>query len=227
MDIAISPAVLEFSSPFTGPSTKYITITNNSAETVAFKVKTTAPKLYCVRPNAATIAAGESVEVSIILLGLKEEPPIDFKCNDKFLIVALPFPYDLGDNTVGGLWPKLEAEFKPQSKSQKIKVKYNIAADPINEEDAATGVSSGVAAGSVGNTKVSDIADKDIDEVSQEDRSKIDALNEKLDSNVAGSAVSEKKTSAVKQQATQNSSLPIPTIILLAIIAFIIAWLFL
>ncbi|KAL6937887.1 hypothetical protein ACO0RG_004412 [Hanseniaspora osmophila] len=122
--ITIEPSVLEFKSPLTEQSTEHITITNNSDEAIAFKVKTTAPKYYCVRPNAALVAAGEEVKVQIILLGLAEEPSVDHKCKDKFLVITLPAPYELNNTSVSEVWSQLEAEFKDQSISKKIKVKY-------------------------------------------------------------------------------------------------------
>ncbi|AET40980.1 phospholipid metabolism-regulating protein SCS22 Ecym_7130 [Eremothecium cymbalariae DBVPG len=124
--IEIVPDVLEYKPPFTTSSTEYVTITNKSSDTVAFKVKTTAPKIYCVRPNAAVVAPGEQVQIQVILLGLSEEPAPDFKCKDKFLLITLPAPYELGDSTVAEVWPQLEAEFKQQAVSKKIKVKYLI-----------------------------------------------------------------------------------------------------
>lgn len=110
--------------PFTEQSTEYATITNNSDQSIAFKVKTTAPKFYCVRPNAAVVAPGESVKVQVILLGLAKEPGEDFKCRDKFLVITLPAPYDLGEKSVAEAWPELEAEFKQKAISKKIKVRY-------------------------------------------------------------------------------------------------------
>lgn len=135
---------------------------------------------------------------------MKEEPEADFKCNDKFLIVSLPSPYDLGENKVAEVWPKLEAEFKSQSVSQKIKVKYlfNKAEEPIEE-----------------------IKEKEEEPIVEDsERNKIDELNEKLDSNVAKS--SSKPASVNQKQVTTSSSTPITTVLLIALIAFIIGWLF-
>jgi hypothetical protein len=38
-------------------------VSNPNSQPVAFKVKTTAPKQYCVRPNSGRIEPGEKVEV--------------------------------------------------------------------------------------------------------------------------------------------------------------------
>jgi len=51
-------------------------IRNSRSSTIVFKVKTTAPKRYCVRPNCCLVSAGEQVEVKIIMQALKEIPPV-------------------------------------------------------------------------------------------------------------------------------------------------------
>lgn len=51
----------------TGPLTQLVKrslqVSNPNNQPVAFKVKTTAPKQYCVRPNSGRIEPGEKVEV--------------------------------------------------------------------------------------------------------------------------------------------------------------------
>ncbi|CAL9730948.1 vesicle-associated membrane protein-associated protein Scs2p [Monosporozyma unispora] len=138
--IEIRPDVLEYNPPLTEQSTEYATITNNSSETIAFKVKTTAPKYYCVRPNAAVVAPGETVQIQVIFLGLPEEPNFDSKCKDKFLVITLPAPHDLGDKSVADAWSELESEFSAQAVSKKIRVKYGHRVKPevSNVEDDKT-----------------------------------------------------------------------------------------
>ncbi|KAJ1638407.1 PapD-like protein [Pavlovales sp. CCMP2436] len=64
---------------------------NSGAEHTAFKVKTTAPKKYCVRPNAGVIPPGKHVEVHVIPQLTKGSDPtlandLAGKCKDKFMI---------------------------------------------------------------------------------------------------------------------------------------------
>lgn len=108
-----------------------MTIVNNASHNVAFKVKTTAPKFYCVRPNAAVIAPGESVEIQVIFLGLSEEPAANYNCRDKFLVITLPAPEDLDDKGVADAWSKLESSRGKEAVSKKIKVRY------VTSEDVA------------------------------------------------------------------------------------------
>jgi len=103
-----------------------LTLSNNSNLPLAFKVKTTAPKLYCVRPNASIIQPGESTKISIILQGFSQPLPKDYKCKDKFLLVSLPCP-ELSDAAkVGEAWPQLESKYKQQLVSKRLKVSYVI-----------------------------------------------------------------------------------------------------
>ncbi|AMD20468.1 HDL276Wp [Eremothecium sinecaudum] len=158
--IEIVPEVLEYKPPFSTSSTEHVTIKNKSKEKVAFKVKTTAPKIYCVRPNAAVVAPGEEVQIQVILLGLSEEPAPDFKCKDKFLLITLPAPYDLGETTVAEAWPQLEAEFKDQAMSKRIRVKYLMSHASKNEgekspADAAGAASAAPATEAIGATSAS------------------------------------------------------------------------
>jgi hypothetical protein len=87
---------LEFVGPFTVVSKQTLVVKNaDPTSPIAFKVKTTAPKQYCVRPNAGRIPPGESCEIQVLLQAFKEEPPTDFKPKDKFLIQAIKITDDL------------------------------------------------------------------------------------------------------------------------------------
>ncbi|TPX35564.1 hypothetical protein SmJEL517_g02083 [Synchytrium microbalum] len=82
---------LEFRRPFTqGVVKQTLKVVNTLSHSgVAFKVKTTAPKQYCVRPNSGRIPPQGSIEVQVLLQTMKEDPPLDMKCKDKFLVQAI------------------------------------------------------------------------------------------------------------------------------------------
>lgn len=52
------------SGPFTDVVTTNLKLKNPSDRRVCFKVKTTAPRRYCVRPNSGVIDAGAAVNIS-------------------------------------------------------------------------------------------------------------------------------------------------------------------
>jgi len=61
-----------------------LVITNPTDDAIMFKVKTTAPKKYCVKPNAGELPAGKNVTVKVVLQATSvqgSEP-----CKDKFLV---------------------------------------------------------------------------------------------------------------------------------------------
>ncbi|KAI3728246.1 hypothetical protein L6452_16879 [Arctium lappa] len=66
-------------------STSSVHIFNVSDEYVAFKVKTTSPKKFCVRPNSGIISPKSACDFSVTMQGLRS-PPSEVECKDKFLI---------------------------------------------------------------------------------------------------------------------------------------------
>lgn len=55
------------SGPYNRVVTEYFHLANPTDKSIAFKVKTTAPKRYCVRPNNGIISPGKSVNVAVML----------------------------------------------------------------------------------------------------------------------------------------------------------------
>jgi len=64
-------------------------LTNTTGDRVAFKVKTTSPKKYCVRPSSGIIEPNAVKEVQVILQS-QREPPVSYAdCRDKFLVQCI------------------------------------------------------------------------------------------------------------------------------------------
>ncbi|CAJ0840194.1 12659_t:CDS:2, partial [Entrophospora sp. SA101] len=97
---------------------------NPKPEPIAFKVKTTAPKQYCVRPNSGRIEANQTVDVQVILQAMKEDPPLDFKCKDKFLVQSIPISPEQENLTLQELWATIEKQTKGSIKETKIRCVY-------------------------------------------------------------------------------------------------------
>ncbi|KAJ2758193.1 phosphatidylinositol-binding protein scs2 [Coemansia sp. BCRC 34490] len=99
-------------------------LTNKNNAPVAFKIKTTAPKQYCVRPNAGRIEPGNSIEIQVILQPMKEDPPADFKCRDKFLIQSIQISPEMESMPMTELWAMVEREAKSSISEKKLRVRY-------------------------------------------------------------------------------------------------------
>lgn len=129
------PNSLGFRRPLTTLVKRSLTITNNNTQPVAFKVKTTAPKLYCVRPNSGRVEPGESIDVSVMLQALKEEPPLSTKCKDKFLIQSTIITPDKETLPLSDIWSSSDANEEGKVFQQKLRVTYLPAEGQVVEEE--------------------------------------------------------------------------------------------
>ncbi|PWN43950.1 hypothetical protein IE81DRAFT_53770 [Ceraceosorus guamensis] len=126
--------------PLTQLVKRSLQVSNPHAQPVAFKVKTTAPKQYCVRPNSGRIEPGEKVEVQVLLQPMKEEPPTSAKCRDKFLVQSTIITPERETTSLSELWGVVEKEDKSAIHEQKIRVAFLPAATaPVPEEEEHVG----------------------------------------------------------------------------------------
>ncbi|XP_068601176.1 vesicle-associated membrane protein-associated protein B/C-like isoform X2 [Brachionichthys hirsutus] len=103
---------LKFRGPFTDVVTATLKLTNPTERNVCFKVKTTAPRRYCVRPNSGVIDPGASVIVSVMLQPFKYDP--NEKSKHKFMVQSMLAPYDMTD--MEGVWKEAKPEELMDSK---------------------------------------------------------------------------------------------------------------
>lgn len=215
-----------------------MTLTNSSNGPLAFKVKTTAPKLYSVRPNANIIQPGDSIKISINLQAFSQPLSKFYKCKDKFLIVALPCSTDADASKVSEFWNDLEKSNKSKLISNKLKVNYIIEddGDAIKEEkidDEPTEVvgsnkpeiiASGVATSDDSGIKSVKppvpVEEKEVSEkkdYDEESYNEINKLSEKFDKTES------EETKVIKKDEPFGVSLILTVILML--LAFIIGWL--
>eukprot|EP00124_Ichthyophonus_hoferi_P001115 Ihof_evm16s51 gene=Ihof_evmTU16s51 len=100
-------------------------LTNSQSSVVFFKIKTTAPKKYCVRPNSGKVEPGAFVQVQIIVQNMKEEDLSSIP-KDKFLVQTMMGPEDAETDTL----------FKGASKEEIKEEKLRCQLDQSNHEDA-------------------------------------------------------------------------------------------
>ncbi|KAL8276269.1 hypothetical protein RQP46_011343 [Phenoliferia psychrophenolica] len=136
MSVNLTPSsTLTFQRPLTQLVKQTLTIQNTNSSPIAFKVKTTAPKQYCVRPNSGRVEAGESCQVQVLLQPMKEDPAPGTKCRDKFLVQSVIITPEREASPLTELWSAVEKEDKagdkesPSIKETKIRCMYLAAAD--------------------------------------------------------------------------------------------------
>ncbi|RVD85706.1 uncharacterized protein DFL_004017 [Arthrobotrys flagrans] len=134
MSIELHPSELGFRRPFDRETVQKLYIKNPNPGPVAFKVKTTAPKQYCVRPNSGRIEAGQDVEVAVLLQAMREDPPPDFRCRDKFLVQSVLITADQEFANIASVWSSVEKLGKEHIQEKKIRVTYLPAEAPAPRE---------------------------------------------------------------------------------------------
>ncbi|XP_068197572.1 VAMP (vesicle-associated membrane protein)-associated protein A, like [Antennarius striatus] len=95
------PSDLKFKGPFTEVVTTNLNLKNPSDRKVCFKVKTTAPRRYCVRPNSGVIDPGASIIISVMLQPLKDYDPNE-KSKHRFMVQTIFAPPNVSD--MDSLW---------------------------------------------------------------------------------------------------------------------------
>ncbi|KAF2117842.1 PapD-like protein [Lophiotrema nucula] len=139
MSVELDPPELGFKRPFQQEVSQVLRLKNPHSDPVAFKVKTTAPKQYCVRPNSGRIEPGKDVEVQILLQAMKEDPPPDAKCRDKFLVQSVAVSADKEFTNVASIWSHIEQTSKSSIQEKKIRVLF-LAADDVTSTPKTNGV---------------------------------------------------------------------------------------
>jgi len=98
------PNELTFTGPFTVAVHSYMKLKNPSDKKVCFKIKTTAPKKYCVKPNSGVVDPHDEVAIAVSL------QPFDFDPNEKnkhkFMVQSMFAPD--GDINQDTLWKEVD-----------------------------------------------------------------------------------------------------------------------
>lgn len=113
---------LRFRGPFTVPVTSYMRLTNPSDRKVMFKIKTTAPKKYCVRPNSGILDSCGCIEIAICLQPFIYDPTE--KNKHKFMVQTVFAPD--GDVNLDAMWKEIGPE---QLMDSKLKCVFEMPPD--------------------------------------------------------------------------------------------------
>jgi len=104
--LKVTPAkVIEFPCVLYTSQTAHITLENVSNSSVAFKIKTTAPKNYLVRPSTGVVEPHGDQKVQIILQPLKNEPESSV---DRFSIQATALESNESSLLEKDLWKTID-----------------------------------------------------------------------------------------------------------------------
>ncbi|KAF5744296.1 Plant VAP [Tripterygium wilfordii] len=117
----IEPKELQFPFELRKQISCSLQLLNKTDNYVAFKVKTTNPKKYCVRPNTGIVLPRSTSDV-VVTMQAQKEAPSDMQCKDKFLLqsaVASP------GTTLKDITPEMfNKETGNQVEESKLRVLY-------------------------------------------------------------------------------------------------------
>lgn len=97
--LQIEPAELRFLFQLKKQSSCLVQLRNATHHYIAFKVKTTSPKKYCVRPNIGIIKPNEISDFTVTMQAQRTAPP-DMQCKDKFLIQSTVVPFGTTEDDI-------------------------------------------------------------------------------------------------------------------------------
>ncbi|XP_046884212.1 VAMP (vesicle-associated membrane protein)-associated protein A, like [Hypomesus transpacificus] len=123
---------LRFKGPFTDVVTTNLKLKNPSDRRVCFKVKTTAPRRYCVRPNSGIIDAGATVTISVMLQPFDYDP--NEKSKHKFMVQTIFAPTNSSD--MDSMWKDAKTDDLMDSK---LRCVFELPSenDKVNDVDAS------------------------------------------------------------------------------------------
>ena len=153
--LIISPSELKFKFELRKQIPATLVLQNPAMHTVAFKIKTTTPKKYCVRPSTGFVLPQSKVPVQI-MMSSQRETPLDFNnCRDKFLVQSVKLSEEEAGNPISAdLFSKVGGK---DVHEYKLKVSYvsNAAPSPVKEtlEGPATVEVTGAMRGENGGTR--------------------------------------------------------------------------
>ncbi|XP_022640930.1 vesicle-associated protein 2-2 isoform X1 [Vigna radiata var. radiata] len=114
--LEIEPKELKFIFELKKQSSCSVRLTNNTFDYVAFKVKTTSPKKYSVRPNVGVLVPKATSEF-IVTMQAQREIPEDMVCKDKFLIQGTVVPAETtSDEVTSSLFIKDGSKYIEENK---------------------------------------------------------------------------------------------------------------
>ena len=88
--LVVEPSSLQFPLTLNKEVVQLLFVSNRSSRrTVTFKVKTTSPRRYSVRPTRGVLWPGDQEQITITLRALRKPPSDADDCRDRFKVLSL------------------------------------------------------------------------------------------------------------------------------------------
>ncbi|KAL1930435.1 hypothetical protein VTP01DRAFT_10597 [Rhizomucor pusillus] len=140
MSVSLTPATqITFSRDGQGAArttAEVLCVKNPGREPVVFKVKTTAPQYYCVKPNAGRVEPNSETQIQVFLQPTKKDILDErLQSKDKFLIQTAYLKPEYKNMSYIDMWRRIEQEDKESIHRHKIKCALlPIASEPKDQQ---------------------------------------------------------------------------------------------
>lgn len=101
---------LRFEGPFDNVVTSFLQLYNPTPNRICFKVKTTAPRRYCVRPNSGIVDPMNKVNIAIMLQPFENNDSQNDRNKHKFMVQSVVIGNEQGDINQDNLWKSITAD---------------------------------------------------------------------------------------------------------------------
>merc|ERR1711935_177253 len=138
--LEVTPPELQFAVKVGEYSKRQMRLNNLGTQAIAFKIKTTNPKQYFVKPNQGVVQPKERAIIQV-MMGKLPQLPAD-KCKDKFLVQTIPYE---GNHTEGDKfdWKKEVSEKMPGAVVSECRLRCVFQLDDNKSEPASPAVGGG------------------------------------------------------------------------------------
>jgi len=148
--LQLSPAeTIVFQKNSSSELTGNVHILNTSKKAVTYKVKTTAPDKYRVRPSSGTLSPMTSANINVVIQKGQQIQPLN---KDKFLVMcmALPEGEPLTSDEIANMWKEVTAN-SPEVEQHRLKctMPLNVTTAIINNADSTDNYVESIAVGSL------------------------------------------------------------------------------
>eukprot|EP00475_Leptophrys_vorax_P036099 TRINITY_DN6035_c0_g1_i1.p1 TRINITY_DN6035_c0_g1~~TRINITY_DN6035_c0_g1_i1.p1 ORF type:complete len:251 (-),score=35.66 TRINITY_DN6035_c0_g1_i1:200-952(-) len=223
--LSVQPSELKFPFELRKQVSTSLRLVNVTSEYVAFKVKTTSPKKYCVRPNTGLVPPQSSTEVVVTMQAQKEMPP-DLQCKDKFLVQSVLVPASASKDTSQDFFNKENGRQVHEVKLRVVYVAPPQPPSPVAESAEEGAISPSPFPPTTKGLAPADPAAKDLIELKAKLTEAKSALAQVTDNrNSAFNEIKRLKANMSQQTQTKSSGFAFTTLLIVALVFFLIGFL--
>ncbi|KAJ4950103.1 hypothetical protein NE237_026935 [Protea cynaroides] len=198
--VSIEPQELTFPFELKKQISCSLQLSNKTDNYVAFKVKTTNPKKYCVRPNTGIVLPRSTSDVIVTMQAQREAPP-DMQCKDKFLLqCAIASPGATAKDITPEMFNKESGNHVEESKLRVVYVSPPQPPSPVPEgsEEGSSPRASVSDNGNVNTPEFSAVSRAHVEPQSQVSRGYTESQDKSSEARALISKLTEEKNSAMQ-----------------------------